>query len=215
MNHTSRYLIIKLLFSEQSLISESPDKDVIMVNILEPSLFKSAQTLKSIEETQFLGSEPTLQRRVPQIVDPQIAQALDSATETAASSLTLISSSNLVITLILGASMQKLWGMIRSMQMIVMAALLRVPSPAHTFHFFVGCMTFAQMDVLDGSAWYPYVFEFTPSEPLNLNYEMMAMSTKNFIMNSASYLIYMVAIFVSILAKKYINQFLVKYGYQS
>jgi len=57
--------------------------------------------------------------------------------------------------------------MIRAMQMIVLCALVRVPTPAHTFMFFSGCMMFAQMDVLDGYGWYSKWFVFKETSPLN------------------------------------------------
>lgn len=61
-----------------------------------------------------------------------------------------VSSGNFVLSLILGGSMQQLWGMIRALQMIVLSALIRTPLPSHCFIFFQGCMMFAQMDILDG-----------------------------------------------------------------
>jgi hypothetical protein len=53
------------------------------------------------------------------------------------------SGANFLVSLMLGGSMQQLWGMIRAMQMIILIALIKTPQPAHTFTFLKGCMMFA------------------------------------------------------------------------
>ena len=54
----------------------------------------------------------------------------------------------------MAGSMQQLWGMIRAMQIIILAGLIEIPMPAHALVFMKGCMSFAQMDVFDGSGLY-------------------------------------------------------------
>ena len=92
--------------------------------------------------------------------------------------------------------MQQLWGMIRAMQTIILAGLIDIPMPAHALVFMKGCMSFAQMDVFDGSGLYAQVFDFKPTEPLTPNFESFGISDKNFMMNSGSYFIFFISFFV-------------------
>jgi hypothetical protein len=60
----------------------------------------------------------------------------------------------------LGGSMQQLWGMIRTLQMMILIALVKIPQPPHTFVFFKACMVFASFDLLDGAEVYELIFIF-------------------------------------------------------
>jgi hypothetical protein len=71
--------------------------------------------------------------------------------------------------------MQQLWGMIRAMQVIVTEMLIEVPTPAHTFVFFQGCMKVAQLDIFDGATFYEKAFRFKETKPLNPKYELLDM----------------------------------------
>jgi hypothetical protein len=92
--------------------------------------------------------------------------------------------------------MQQLWGMIRTMKTIIMAGLVEIPMPAHALVFMQGCVTLAQMDVLDGAGLYQEVFEFKQTAYLTPNYELFGISNKNFIMNSGSYFLLFISFFV-------------------
>lgn len=139
------------------------------------------------------------------MVYQQMAEMLDNVVGSTKLTFNFLSSGNFLISLILNSSMQQLWGMVRSMQMITNAAILEVNTPAHAQYFFVGCMNFAKIDILDGSSFYQLIFDFLPTEPLNLNYEILGLSTKNFILNSASYFIYIFAIAFGVFIKYLIN----------
>ena len=65
--------------------------------------------------------------------------------------------------------------------------------PGHALMFMQGCMNFAQMDVLDGQNLYSILFEFKETPPLNDNYDMFDIGDKNFIMNSGSYFLLLLA----------------------
>jgi hypothetical protein len=91
--------------------------------------------------------------------------------------------------LILGGSMQQLWGMIRALQMVVLSGLVKTPIPTHTFLFFKVSMTFAQMDILDGKGFYEEWFNFRQTSSIDDMWEMMDYSDKNFLNNSGSYFV--------------------------
>ena len=119
--------------------------------IKEPSIFKSAKTLKSMSEDSFEGGKPELTGEVPPIIDDteeaeQIADTSDSASELIQS----LTTGNFFIGIILGGSMQYLWGMIRALQMISLTGLVNVKIPIHLHIFLQVCVVFAGMDILDG-----------------------------------------------------------------
>jgi hypothetical protein len=67
---------------------------------------------------------------------------------------TFMSSANFGVGMILGGSMQSLYGLIRSMQLILLSFLSDVSYPAHTYVFFQGSILFAGMDVFSGEDLY-------------------------------------------------------------
>ena len=164
--------------------------------LLEPSIFKSKKTLKNLHIDGFSTANGKVLKSIPPIIDAGLSESLGSTTSAGGDQVTAMSSGNFIISLIMGGSMQQLWGMIRAMQFIILTFLVRVPTPAHTFKFFAGCAVFAQMDILDGKGFYSEWFDFKHTEPLNDNYELMDIEDKNFILNSGSYFI-LIAIIVT------------------
>ena len=159
------------------------------MKVMEVSLFKSAD-LKTMSKDSFKNGDAQIDKTVPpMIADEKAAENIDGATDTAGSVTNSVSTGNFVLSLVLGGSMQQLWGMIRALQMIVLSALIRVPLPAHCFMFFQGCMMFAQMDILDGQGFYKKWFKFRETTPHSEMFEMMDIGDKNFMMNSGSYFI--------------------------
>jgi hypothetical protein len=96
---------------------------------------------------------------------------------------------NFATGIILGGPMQHLYGMIRSLQLLVFPSLMNIIYPSHTSIFFSGIIVFAAMDVLSGETLYEMVFNFRETPPLTPKFELFKMSDKNFYMNSGSYLI--------------------------
>ena len=100
-----------------------------------------------------------------------------------------MTSSNFVFALLLGGSMQSLWSLIRSMQLIILASLLNVLYPPHAQVFFEGAILFASMDVFQSEELYAYMFEFLPTEPLTPKFETFKIGDKTFLNNSGPLLI--------------------------
>ena len=107
-----------------------------------------------------------------------------------------VSSSNFFVKLLLKGSMQQLWGMIRAMQMIVLSAIIKVSYPAHTAMFFQGCMIFSKMDMFQGDDLFSNAFDFTHTEPFSDSFEYFGYETKNFLINSGSFTLFLVLIFL-------------------
>jgi len=96
---------------------------------------------------------------------------------------------NLVVSLLLGGSMEQLWGMIRALQIIVLSALVGMTLPSNVHLFIQGCMEFANVDIFSGEVIYLTLFEFTPTDPLTDNFEQFGIGDLNFLINSGSYFV--------------------------
>ncbi len=81
--------------------------------------------------------------------------------------LTTISTSNFFLVLLMNGSMQQLWGMIRALQLIVLASLMNLQFPANAAVFYQGAIMFATMDLLSGEKLYGLLFDFKETPPLS------------------------------------------------
>jgi len=89
----------------------------------------------------FEGGEPRIIKRLPGIVtDDRQADAVAGSTDQAGASVNMMTTGNFFVSLLLGGSMEHLWGMIRALQMIVLSTLIDMPMPALTLKFFQGCI---------------------------------------------------------------------------
>ena len=142
----------------------------------------------------------------PIIADPLIAGGIKGATKNSKTALNFLSTGNFFVGLILGGSMQQLWGMIRAMQMIILCAVVKVSFPAHTYLFFQGCMLFAKMDVLSGESFFNTYFLLKKTKPLNSNFEGYGYESKSYFLNSGSVFLFECLIIISFLTKFLINK---------
>ena len=134
---------MEMNFASPDSVSSGNQNDAVEMKVVEVSLFQS-KDLKKMDKKSFKEGDGQINKSVPPIIgDPEAAKQIEDTTEQGGSVMNSISSGNFVISLILGGSMQQLWGMIRALQMIILTALVRTPIPAATFMFFQGCMMFA------------------------------------------------------------------------
>ena len=123
-----------------------------------------------------------------------MAASIDSSTKGGSLMVQFMSSGNFITSLLLGGSMQQLWGLIRAMQFLILGFLIRVPLPGHAFKFFEGCAQVAQLDIFDGAALYDEWFTVIETEPLNFNFDIFDIGSKNFLFNSGSFFIFFIGI---------------------
>ena len=60
------------------------------------------------------------------------------------------SSTNFIVQLMLSGSLMELWGLVRALQLLIMASLLRIPLPAHVNQFYDILLYVASMDLFQG-----------------------------------------------------------------
>jgi hypothetical protein len=80
----------------------------------------------------------------------------------------------------MGGSLEHLWGMIRSMQMISLVSLVNVPIPATTTVFLMICIEIQGMDVMQGSTLFG-MLTFKETPPLNDYFDLFGFGNLNFI----------------------------------
>jgi len=122
--HTSRGVKLRTVFDNPSAVSALAE-DQFNFEVKELSLFKSASNLKPLDKSAFGEGDGTIKKiSPPMISDEEEAQDISSTTDSGGTALSAMSSSNFFVSLILGGSMQELWGMIRSLQMIILSVLV-------------------------------------------------------------------------------------------
>lgn len=140
---------MNLEFDEPEKLSVG-GKATVNVGIDNVSAIKSAETSKSLNEDSFEGGKPDLGGGLPPIeTDPEQTRKIETGTEGATDFVTFTSSSNFLIAVFLGGTMQTLWGMIRALQLISLSALIQVALPNHMHVFLTICIHFSQMDILN------------------------------------------------------------------
>ena len=87
--------------------------------------------------SEFNGDNPVLTFMLPPMVeDEEVVEQLNDSTDTMGTVTDYLSTSNFVVSLLIGGSMQELYGLIRAMQLIILMNLMDIPFPSHTMVFF-------------------------------------------------------------------------------
>ena len=98
-----------------------------------------------------------------------------------------------------------LWGMIRALQMISLSGLVNVKIPIQLHIFLAVCVVFAGMDIFDGQGLFEKIFEFKETEAIGEKWAFFDIDNSNFIMNSGSYFVIFVGLFVHMVTFSLIN----------
>jgi hypothetical protein len=112
---------------------------------------------------------------------------LEQSAKSTIMSVALFTASNFFLRLIIGGSMQELWGMIRALQMILISVIVDVPIPPIAYIYFLICLEFANMDIYQGATTLEAMINFKETPALNDNFELFGKSTMNFYLLSDSY----------------------------
>jgi len=91
--------------------------------------------------------------------------------------------SNLMINLVLSGAMNLLWGLINSLQLIVVMPLFQVFIPSNASFLLSVIMDIANLNVLLTDDIYGEMFNFTQTEPYRENFGFAGYETSNYILN--------------------------------
>ena len=82
-------------------------------------------------------------------------------------SISAAMSGNFIVGILLSASLQSLWGMLRAMQIITFVSMVDVMMPVHFNLFFTGAVLIASVDVLEMESMYEEHLTFAETSAVN------------------------------------------------
>lgn len=173
------------------------------------SIFVDAKTLKPIEQLNLDGDMVINKPFSPMILDKETAESLNSMTENGGAMTEMFSLGNFIISILIGGSLQQLWGMIRALQMVVLVSLVDINFPWHARLFLESSVSVAQLDVFQGENIIDWMFRFKQTSPINSNFENFGADSQNFMLNSGSYFIFIVVLLLMSIGRYIINRFAV------
>lgn len=94
--------------------------------------------------------------------------------------------SNFVLNIIISASLNQLWAMINTQQLMIMMPLFQITMPANAGLFFRSLMEIAAFDFYDFSDFVHDLFQVEPKETTDLNFEAIGFESKYFLVNIGS-----------------------------
>ena len=119
-------------------------------------------------------------------VQPQLTEAQEAAiqvAETAAGGfLKVFLGTNFFVSIFLIGVLQYLWGLINTLQMIVLTVLLNVIMPQNSSRIMIAIMKLTNLDVIETESFLNGIFTFKSEfEPRNENFEDSGYESSNFI----------------------------------
>lgn len=130
-------------------------------------VFRQRVLQQSQSKYSFLELETRIPKQVP--AEGGHASAIE-ALEGAASSSKYVLLGNFLMNLVLSASLNQLWVMINTQQLIVLLPLMKVQLPANAAIFFKSIFQIAAFDFYDMNDVIHEALELEPTEPFNENF---------------------------------------------
>lgn len=87
----------------------------------------------------------------------------------------------------LGLSVQKVWGLVRAIQLIAASAMVTVKRPAALHVFLSVALVFSQLDMLDMESTYAARLDLLPTTAVSDSFGFYGLDNRNFLLNSGSY----------------------------
>jgi len=187
---------VDLYFSSALLISQFGSLDTLVAEIRQPAYFRDTRG------SEILPKHRQRVKEIPRQVERSPAITFTKIVATVAINATrVVLASNVVLNWILSYSLNMLWGIISSMQIVVHFPLTSVAYPANASLFNSYFLTIATFDVLPTDDINAYFFTFHDGEPIAKNFEDFGYEKRNFIQNLGSiyYFFPLVAIWLLLL----------------
>jgi len=140
-------LSLSIDFDRPSAISMNADRDFVSVLFRFHDFFFDNYGQPVKEDTSLLMELP------PQM-SPRSNEVMQAAKQAVSATTTFIFSSNIVMNVFLAASLNQLWSMINSQQIMVLFPLFKINLPANTAVMFNMLMTIAAFDIVPTDAFY-------------------------------------------------------------
>ena len=109
--------------------------------------------------------------------------------ESATTTTQAVMAGNLVLQLFLSASLNYLWAMINTQQIILMMPLFNLALPANAGIFFGLLMQIASFDIIPTDIFFNEVLSWVSTDPVNNNFNSVGFGSTLFIYNIGSMII--------------------------
>ena len=122
-------------------------------------------------------------------------------------------SSNFLLGVLLGFSMESLFGMVRQLTYFVLIGMVAVPYPGNLLEFYKLILGLSELDLLQGPTWYEMIFTFHESSPFSENFDEFGAGDMNFFMNSGSIPLIVLILLSIFLFKSAVLRLTLKYAH--
>lgn len=102
----------------------------------------------------------------------------------------ILSANNIFLSIILNGSLQQLWGLIRSSQLLMNSSMIAYPYPANMVAFLTLFSLFANLDVLRGGDIAENM-DMIQTDSYNDLFKLFGVDTQNFLSNTGSIILMM------------------------
>ena len=108
---------IEMEFDEPDQVSSSMDGfDRVKLDLLDPLLFLSAKDLTELDLSNLANKQPVIVKEMPRMLaNKELQQQIETSVERTGTILNVSISGNFLTMIVLGGSLQMLWGTIRAL----------------------------------------------------------------------------------------------------
>lgn len=104
-----------------------------------------------------------------------------------------VSFSNMFLSILFAGVLQFLWGLINTVQMVMVTALFSILIPQNAFTLMITLLKLSNLDILRTEEIHRSLFGFTDKVPFNAVYEQAGYETTNFLIESGTLLFVIIA----------------------
>ena len=156
--------------------------------ILKPELFEGAESKKKLEMNSL-----TVLTQYTNEQSPQTVQLLEKFF---GDSYLAFLGANLILTLIFSTSMQFMWGLINTLQIIVLTVLFDLKTPINVLVVLIQMLQLSNFNLFPTDLMYNTIFDFTETEPFNQVFEEAGFENSNFILLAGPFLLLVILYFL-------------------
>ncbi|TNV85408.1 hypothetical protein FGO68_gene10025 [Halteria grandinella] len=180
INISNQSFTIQLEFADVKKITR---KDVVRVVFIRPELFYDSEnhTFKVSLDKSYIQKHIPLQHQIQPLASV-IADRLGFALQS-------LLFANFALNILMAASMELLWGLINSLQLLVRTPLINLDQfPPLTKKFFISFLTVTNMDLLPSSQLNEYLFGNYVNDEFEQRFTEMGYDSRNAVDNIGSFL---------------------------
>eukprot|EP00347_Sterkiella_histriomuscorum_P013267 403365371 len=161
-------LKLSLKFTSQQILRTNTEKILLQVRIVDPTLIVSP-------EGYYINPKISIQTKVPtqSNLDEETQAIIEKALSLVKGSVSTFLFGNLALNIILSTSIQMVWGMINTLQIVVLASLFNITFPGNTIYFFQMVSQISSFQIIPTDQFVEYFFDFTETQPINDNFDTM------------------------------------------